>query len=118
MAARLFRSAVAVGVLSVAACNGERKEECGKFLAAMKPLDQGTPSAETVDRVASEVGAIQFQDQPLGMLAKNYRVMLTVLSSTLKSARDGNGDVVTAKLKEACAQGDDATEYCSQFGVL
>jgi len=66
MAARLFRSAVAVGVLSVAACNGELKEECGKFLAAMKPLDQGTPSAETVDRVVSEVGAIQFQDQPLG----------------------------------------------------
>jgi len=119
MKARSLRLIWAVGVVSLAACNAERKEQCDRFLAAMKPLDQGTPAAEVVDRVEGEVGAIQFHDQPLGVFAKNYRATLTVLSSTLKlqaspSAPDGTGDVVKVKLKEARTQRDDAARYCSQ----
>jgi hypothetical protein len=123
MTARSLRSIFAVGVawsaLASAACNADRKEECEKFLAAMKPLEQGTPSVEAVDRVQNDVGAIPFHDQTIGVFAKNYRATLTVLASTLKlqssaSAPDGTDDVVKIKVKEARTQRDDAARYCAQ----
>jgi hypothetical protein len=120
MTARSLQLVFAVGVVVLSSgCNAERKEECEKFLAAMKPLDQGTPTAELVDRVEKDVGAIQFQDQPLGVFAKNYRATLTVLSNTLKlqaspSAPDGTDDVVKTKVKEARTDKDDTARYCSQ----
>jgi hypothetical protein len=110
---------VGLAALPLLACNAERKEECEKFLAAMKPLDQGAPTAEAVDRVQNNVAAIQFQDQTLGVFAKNYRETLTVLSNTLKleaspSAPDGTNDVVKAKAKEERTQRDDTVRYCAQ----
>src|ERR1700693_2865942 len=103
MTARSLRSVVAVAVAWSAcagaiSCNADRKEECEKFLAAMRPLDQGTPSADAVDRVQSESGAIDFHDQTIGVFAKSYRTTLTVLESTLKlqgspSSPDGTDDV-------------------------
>jgi hypothetical protein len=105
--------------VALVACNPERKEECEKFLAAMKPLDQGAPTPEAVDRVESAVAAIQFQDQALGVFAKNYRTTLTVLSTTLKldaspTAPDGTNDVVKAKAKEERTQREDTARYCAQ----
>jgi len=85
----------------------------------MKPLDQGTPSTEVVERVDKDVAAIQFQDLSIGVFAKNYRATLAVLASTLKlqaspSAPDGTDDVVKTKVKEARTQRDDAARYCAQ----
>jgi hypothetical protein len=132
MSTRSPRSVFAVGVVSfgpllsllllLGACNAERKEECEKFLAALKPvdsLDPKTPSADVVDRLESAVGSIQFQDQPLGVFAKNFRATLTVLSTTIKlqaspSPPDGTDDVVKVKVKEARTQRDDAVRYCAQ----
>jgi hypothetical protein len=119
MTARSLRLVFAAGVVLSFGCNAERKEECDKFLAAMKPLDQGMPTGEGVERVQSDVGAIQFQDQPLGVFAKNYKATLTVLSNTLKlqaspSPPDGTDDVVKANLKAARTDKDDAVRYCSQ----
>jgi hypothetical protein len=81
-------------------------------------LDQGTPSADQVERVQHEVDGLKFQDQPLGVYAKNYTSTLTVLSSTLKlkdgpAPPDGTDDVIKAKLKEARADKVDAQRYCS-----
>ena len=41
--------ALALLALAAAACNAERKQQCDTLLAAMKPLDQGTPSSATDD---------------------------------------------------------------------
>lgn len=130
MSARSLRSAFACAaavvffspVVFLSACNAERKAECDKFLSAMKPLDSLDPhtaNADIVDRVQNDVAAIQFQDQALGVFAKNYRATITVLSSTLKlqaspSPPDGTDDVVKAKVKEAHTQRDDADRYCAQ----
>jgi hypothetical protein len=102
----------------LAACDDERKAECDKFLSAMKPLDDGTPSAAQVDSVQHAVDGLQFKDQPLGVYAKNYTATLTVLSSTIKlkdgpSPPDGTDDVIKAKLKEARTDKVDTARYCS-----
>lgn len=124
MTARSLRSIFAVAALGASlagavSCNADRKEECEKFLAAMKPLDQGAPSADAVERVDNTIGAIQFHDQAIGVFAKNYRATLGVLASTLKlqatpTAPDGTDAVVKMKAKEARTQRDDAERYCAQ----
>lgn len=111
--------AAALVVLAAAGCDNERKQECSQFLAAMKPLDEGTPAADTVDSVSKQVAAIKFQDQPLGVYATNYRKTLEVLSNTLKlkasgSAPDGTDDVIKKNLKEARTDREDVQRYCSQ----
>ncbi len=113
------RCAIIACALGALACNSERKQECDKFLTAMKPLDQGTPSTDVVERVRQDVGGIQFQDQPLSVYAKNYANTLTVLSSTLKlkaspEPPDGTDDVVKTNLKEARTDQEDVARYCSQ----
>jgi hypothetical protein len=105
--------------LAASGCDNERKQECSQFIAAMKPLDEGTPSADTVDSVSKQVGAMKFQDQPLGVYATNYRKTLDVLSNTLKlkasgSPPDGTDDVIKKNLKEARTDKDDVQRYCSQ----
>ena len=63
----LLALALAAGsgaVLSLA-CDDTRKGECVKFLAAVKPLDEGTPSLETVQRVQKDLAATTFKDTPL-----------------------------------------------------
>ena len=112
---------VATVLVAVAAsgCDNARKQECSQFLGAMKPLDEGTPSADTVDSVSKQVAAMKFQDQPLGVYATNYRKTLDVLSSTLKlkasgSAPDGTDDVIKKNLKEARTDKEDVQRYCSQ----
>jgi hypothetical protein len=114
---RLALAIAAAGVL--AHCNADRSRECDKFLAAMKPLDQGTPSAETVDRVRQEVDAIKFDTQPLSIYAKNYSEGLSVLSATLKlqagpEPPDGTDGVIMTKLKEARTDSVDVARYCAQ----
>lgn len=117
---RLAAMAIALGAMaSLEACNPERKAECEKFVAAMKPLDEGTPTAEEVDRVNKEVAALELQDQPLHIYAANYRNTLTVLSATLRlkddpSAPDGTEGVFKTHLKEARADGQDVQRYCAQ----
>ena len=112
---------VAVGLVALVAsgCDNERKQECSQFLGAMKPLDDGTPSSDTVDSVSKQVASIKFQDQPLGVYAENYRKTLEVLSNTIKlkasgSAPDGTDDVIKKNLKEARTDKDDVQRYCSQ----
>jgi hypothetical protein len=111
--------AIVLGALAGAACNPERKQECDKFLAAMKPLDEPAPTADVVDRVSREVDTLDLQDQPLRIYATNYRNTLTVLSSTLHlrsdpSAPDGTEDVIKARIKEARADSQDVQRYCAQ----
>lgn len=112
---------VALGLVLLAAsgCDAERKQECSQFLSAMKPLDEGMPSSDTVDSVSRQVGAIKFQDQPLSVYGENYRKTLTVLSNTLRlkasgSAPDGTDSVITKNLTEARTDRDDVQRYCSQ----
>ena len=112
---------VVVGLAALAAtgCDSERKQECSQFLSAMKPLEDGTPSADTVDSVSKQVAAVKFQDQPLGVYAKNYAATLTVLSNTLKlkaggSPPDGTDDVIKQNLKEARTDREDVQRYCAQ----
>ncbi len=117
---RLAAVAVALGAMaSLEACNPERKQECEKFVAAIKPLDEGTPTPEEVDRVNQEVGALELQDQPLHIYAANYRNTLTGLSATLRlkadpSAPDGTDDVIKQHLKGARADSQDVQRYCAQ----
>jgi hypothetical protein len=108
-----------LATLPLLACNGARRQECDRLLAAMKPIDQGTPSLDTVDRVARDVAAQQFEDVPLRIYAKNYGSTLAVLSETLKvkaspSPPDGTDDVFKTKLKAARTDRDDVQRYCSQ----
>ncbi len=121
MAAKAWFGLVALALVAVATsgCDNERKQECSQFLSAMKPLDEGTPSADTVDAVSKQVATIKFQDQPLGVYAENYRKTLTVLSNTIKlkasgTAPDGTDDVIKKNLKEARTDKDDVQRYCSQ----
>jgi hypothetical protein len=111
--------AAALVAVAAAGCDNQRKQECSQFLGAMKPLDEGMPSADTVDTVSKQVGAMKFQDQPLGVYATNYRKTLDVLSSTLKlkasgSAPDGTDDVIKKNLKEARTDKEDVQRYCAQ----
>jgi hypothetical protein len=120
VAMRIVAMAIFVGTAPLlVACNPERNQECERFLAVMKPLDEPAPSIETVDRVAKDLEAINLQDQPLQIYATNYRNTLTVLSNTLKlqkdpSAPDGTDDVVKTHLKEARADSQDVRRYCAQ----
>ena len=100
-------------------CNSERKAECDRLLSAMKPLGEGAPTADSVGRVLGAVSAISFQDQTLGVYAKNYSATLTVLSKTLElkatpEAPDGTDDVIKTNLRAALTDADDTTRYCSQ----
>jgi hypothetical protein len=109
----------ALTVLLGAACNAERKQECDKLLGAMKPLEQGTPSADVVDGVSKQIDSMSFQDATLGIYAKNYKRTLTVLSSTLKlkaspSPPDGTDDVIKQKLTSARTDAGDVARYCAQ----
>ncbi len=102
-----------------AGCDDARKQECDKLLTAMKPLDQGTPTAETVDTVSKQIDAMTFTNQPLGVYAKNYKATLGVLSNTLKlkaggQAPDGTDDVIKQKLKEARTDREDVQRLCAQ----
>ena len=112
-------AALALLVLAASGCDAERKQECSQFLAAMKPLDEGMPSSDTVDSVSRQVGAIKFQDQPLSVYSENYRHTLTILSNTLRlkaspSAPDGTDDVIKKNLTEARTDRDDVQRYCAQ----
>ena len=110
---------VTLGALALGGCEDTRKNDCAKFLDAMKPLDQGTPSADTVDGVMKQVEGIKFTYQPLAIYGTNYDQTLKVLSSTLKlkaggSAPDGTDAVIAAKLKEARTDKDDVQRLCAQ----
>ena len=105
--------------LMLVGCDDARKQECDKLLTAMKPVEQGTPAADAVDSVSKQIEAMKFQDQPLGVYAKNYRDKLTVLSSTLKlkatgSAPDGTDDLIKKNLKDTHTDYEDVKRYCSQ----
>jgi hypothetical protein len=110
---------LALTLLSVGGCNAERKQECDKFLAATKPLDQGTPTVEMVESVKKQIGAIQFTDQTLGIYAKNYDKTLGILSGTLQlkaspNPPDGTDDVIKKNLKSARTDASDVQRYCAQ----
>ncbi len=117
----LLALALAAGsgaVLSLA-CDDTRKGECVKFLAAVKPLDEGTPSLETVQRVQKDLAATTFKDTPLDVYAKNYAAKLTVLSNTLAlkagpEPPDGTDAVIKLNLKNARTDREDVQRYCSQ----
>jgi hypothetical protein len=108
--------------LALTGCDTERKQQCDKFTAAMAPLQEGTPSPDTVDKVQAEVAALQLTDQPLHEYATNYKATLTVLSSTLKlkasagpdGPPDGTEGVIKQNLKEARTDFDDISRYCSK----
>jgi hypothetical protein len=111
-------AAAAMVVVTSIACNDQRKQECDRFLVAMKPLEKGTPSVDLVDSVATQVGALHLQDATLAIYAKNYQATLVVLSSTLKlkagpSAPDGTDAVVQQNLKVARTDAEDAQRYCA-----
>jgi hypothetical protein len=111
-------AAVTVVALASLGCNDQRKQECERFLAAMKPLEKGTPTVDLVDSVAKQVDALHLQDPTLAIYAKNYEATLVVLSSTLKlkadpSAPDGTDTVVQQNLKKARTQADDTQRYCA-----
>ncbi len=115
-----LRAAFAWGVLgSLASCNNVRKKECEEFLSAMRPLDQGAPTVEVVDRTRETIEGIQFEDQPLREFARSSKATLTVLSNTLAlkdspSRPDGTHEVIKAQLKAARTAKDDVVRYCSQ----
>jgi hypothetical protein len=110
---------LALVVLGTGGCNAERKQECDKFLAATKPLDQGMPTVEMVESVKKQIDAMQFTDQTLGIYAKNYKATLSVLSSTLQlkaspNPPDGTDDVIKRNLKSARTDASDVQRYCAQ----
>lgn len=118
-----MRSVVVVfgvlGVLALAGCNSERKQECGKLLTALEPIDDPSPRSATLGRMRSDVAAIHFQDQPLSVYARNYEHTLTVLEGTTKlkegsSAPDGTDDLLKTQMKKARTDRDDIERYCSQ----
>lgn len=108
-----------LGVLAVTGCNSERKQECDKFLSALKPIDDSSPSSSSLGRMKTDIAAIHFQDQPLSVYAQNYEHTLTVLEGTTKlkegsSAPDGTNDLLKTQLKKARTDRDDIKWYCSQ----
>ncbi len=114
---RLALAIAAIGPL--AHCNPQRGQECDKFLSTIKPLDDGMPTVELVDRVHQEMDAIKFDDNPLSIYAKNYTDRLSVLSGTLRlqaspEPPDGTDDVIKNKLKEARTDRTDVARYCAQ----
>ncbi|HEY5241995.1 MAG TPA: hypothetical protein VIJ22_11040 [Polyangiaceae bacterium] len=114
----VLAAAATLAVVTSVACNDERKQECDRFLTAMKPLEKGTPTVELVDSVAKQVEALHLQDATLAIYAKNYQATLVVLSNTLKlkagpSAPDGTDAAVQGNLKVARTDADDAQRYCA-----
>jgi hypothetical protein len=108
----------ALAVLTLSACNEQRNQECARFLTAMKPLDQGTPCADVVDSVATQVDGLHLQDDTLHIYATNYLATLRVLSSTLKlkadpGAPDGTDDVIKSNLKNARTDANDVARFCT-----
>jgi hypothetical protein len=100
-------------------CNPERKAECERLMNAMKPVSDSVPTADGVDSAKASVAAIKFEDQTLGVYAKNYSQTLTVLSSTLRlktspDAPDGTDDVIKRNLQEARTDAQDTARYCAQ----
>ena len=111
--------ATIAGFLMIASCNPERQQECDKFVSTMKQIDEGSPSAATVDQVNKEVETLQLQDQPLQIYATNYRNTLSALSNTLRlnessSPPDGTDDAIKTQLKIARTDSRDVQRYCSQ----
>lgn len=113
---------IAAWAAASAGCNEERKQECDKLLAAIRPLKEGTPTSEVVDHVSADVSAIALQDQPLHVYAKNYEKTLSVLGSTLKlkegaaspdAVPDGTDAVIKKNLAEARTDDDDIARYCA-----
>jgi hypothetical protein len=105
-------------VLAAIACNDQRKQECDRFVAAMKPLEKGTPTPEVVESVDKQVEGLHLQDTTLSIYAKNYREKLGVLSSTLKlragpNPPDGTEAVIQANLKAARTDASDIAKYCT-----
>jgi outer membrane murein-binding lipoprotein Lpp len=108
-----------LGVLALAGCNSERKQECDKLLTALKPIDDASPSSSTLGRMQSDIAANQFQDHPLSVYARNYERSLTVLEETTKlkegpSPPEGTDDLLKTQLQKARTDRDDITRYCSQ----
>jgi len=109
----------ALAVVALLACNAQRKQECDRFLTAMKPLDEGMPSADAVDSVTRQVDGLHLQDDTLAIYATNYRATLRVLSGTLQlkadpNAPDGTDDVIKANLKAARTDASDVARFCAQ----
>jgi hypothetical protein len=123
MSSRLQRLAPALlavgGAVWALACDNVRKQECDKFLTAVKPLDEGTPTLETVQHVQKGLAAVAFKDTPLDVYAKNYAAKLTVLSNTLAlkagpEPPDGTDAVIKLNLKTARTDREDVQRYCAQ----
>jgi hypothetical protein len=110
---------VVVGAAAAPACSQERKQECDKLLTAMRVLDQGPPTPESVGHVRRDIEALNLQDQPLHIYATNYGQTLTVLEATLRlkedpAAPDGTDDVIKTRLKEARTDSGDVARYCAE----
>ena len=115
----VLAGSVSLGAVLLAGCNQERKAECEQLMNAMKPVSDTVPTADGVDTVKASVASIKFQDQTLGVYAKNYSQTLTVLSSTLRlktspDAPDGTDDVIKRNLAEARTDAKDTARYCAQ----
>ena len=108
------------GVVTLAACDEARTQECDALLGAMKPMGPtGTPTGDTVAAVMKQVAGLKLQNQALAVYAKNYEQTLTVLTATLKlkagsSAPDGTDDVIKRTLAEARTDQDDVQRLCSK----
>jgi len=116
---RATAAVAAMVVLAAIACNDQRKQECDRFLTAMKPLEKGTPSVDVVDSVDKQVDGLHLQDSTLDIYAKNYRATLAILSSTLKlkagpNVPDGTDAVIQQNLKKARTDASDVQRYCAQ----
>ena len=115
----VLAGSVSLGAVLLTGCNPERKAECDRLMAAMKPVSDAPPTADGVDSAKASVAAIKFEDQTLGVYAKNYSQTLTVLSSTLRlktspDAPDGTDDVIKRNLAEARTDAKDTARYCAQ----
>jgi hypothetical protein len=112
-------------VLSVIACDEQRRHDCDALVAAMKPLDAPdgnekiVPTLETVDAVKKQVQAMKVGDHTLSIHVQNYAKTLGVLSNTLalkssSSPPDGTDDVIRRNLKEARSEANDVKRYCAE----
>jgi hypothetical protein len=107
------------GVLASSGCNEKRKQECERFLAALKPVDQGMLSAGTVAAVITQVQGLDLQDVPLRVYADNTVATLRVLGGTLElnagsNPPDGTDDVIKTNLQKARADARDVAHYCAE----
>jgi hypothetical protein len=117
--ATVATAATVAGFLMIASCNPQRQQDCNKFVSTMKDIDEGSPSAATVEKVNKQVEGLQLQDQPLQIYAENYRNTLSALSNTLRlnesnTPPDGTDDAIKTQLKIARTDSRDVQRYCSQ----